>query len=77
MSTIAIEIIIAVAIFVIGIIIGFTTHIALRRISSHDGVMRIAKDDEGNKTIFSLELNDNPETFSHREEIIFKVVTSD
>jgi len=40
---------------------------------SFDGVMRVTRNEE--KTVYSLELHEDPDMLAYKPEVIFKVVT--
>ena len=61
--------------FYIGAFAGFILHKMLGRVKSYSGVINVTRTEE--KTLFSLELNENPEMIAYQDEVIFKVVTSD
>jgi hypothetical protein len=42
---------------------------------SFDGVMRVTRNEEEEKTIYSLELHEDPDMLAFKPEVIFKVVT--
>jgi hypothetical protein len=71
------QILIYIAIFwgglFVGIMMGFMLHHWLRSMQSFDGVMRVIKNEE--KTVYSLELHEDPDMLAFKPEVIFKVVT--
>lgn len=66
---------ICVGIFYIGLIIGLILQkwIASRR--SYSGAIKIIQNPD--KTVFSLELDEDPDTIALMDEVIFKVVASE
>lgn len=65
----------AIIIFSIGVVLGFILCSILRRRSGYAGVLKVIK--EGNGVLYSLELQDDPESLELEDEIVFKVETSD
>jgi hypothetical protein len=57
----------------VGIIAGFMLHHWLRSMQSFDGVMRVTRNEE--KTVYSLELHEDPDMLAFKPEVIFKVIT--
>jgi hypothetical protein len=57
----------------VGVISGFMLHHWLRSMQSFDGVMRVTRNEE--KTVYSLELHEDPDMLAYKPEVIFKVVT--
>ena len=55
----------------IGFALGFFVCFMTKRNQEHSGVMKIIRDD--NKTVYSLELFDDPELLENRNKVIFKV----
>lgn len=45
----------------------------VRSMKSFDGIMRVIKNEE--KTVYSLELHEDPDTLAFKPEVIFKVIT--
>ena len=43
----------------------------VRSMKSFDGIMRVIKNEE--KTVYSLELHEDPDTLAFKPEVIFKV----
>lgn len=56
-----------------GVFVGYVAHYWAVSMKSFDGIMRIIKDDE--KTVYSLELHENPDMLAFQDLVIFKVVT--
>jgi len=61
--------------FYLGVFAGVILHKLLGRVKSYSGIINVTKTEE--KTLFSLELNENPEMIAYQDEVIFKVVTSE
>ena len=61
--------------FATGLIMGLVVHFLLDRLTEYSGVMLIDKSEE--RTTYSLELHDDPVNLEYKQEIIFKVKTSD
>ena len=68
------DIIVYFFIFLSGIIVGFFISRVLGRRSKPAGTMYITQDSE--KTLYSLELEDYPDSIAFQKEIVFKVVAS-
>jgi hypothetical protein len=62
-------------IFFIGAFLGFILHWWLRYRASYSGTIYVTTEDE--KTLYSLELEDYPETIAFQKEVVFKVETSE
>lgn len=59
----------------IGAIIGFFICLSLGKIRSYAGIMKIIRDED--KLVYSLELTEDPIMLQSKNEITFKVETSD
>ena len=57
--------------FGIGLYAGFLIRSLLARMQSYTGIMHIYEGEE--KTVYSLELNEYPETIRFKKEVVFKV----
>lgn len=68
------EIVIGFLIFFFGAFCGFLLHLWLSK-TTHVGIIRVEKN-EG-KTVYSLELDDSPEKLESKNQVSFKIVTSD
>jgi hypothetical protein len=64
-----------VLVFYVGLFIGFLLSVVLRRWKSYDG--KIVVTHPGNRTLYSLELEDYPEKIEFKKEVILKVDASD
>ena len=60
-------------VFYAGVFAGFILHKLLGRVRSYSGVININKFPD--KTVFSLELDEDPEELAFKDEVIFKVMT--
>jgi len=60
-------------IFFGGLILGYFIHFCLISMQSYSGTLRIRKD--GEKTVYSLELDDDLETLTYKPLVIFKIDT--
>jgi hypothetical protein len=69
------EILIFVLVFYAGAIFGFFTHRWVVSKTSYSGTMYVSHDAE--KTLYSLELNEYPESIEFKKEIVFKVDASE
>jgi hypothetical protein len=56
-----------------GLFVGYMLHHWLISMRSFDGIMRVTKEDE--KTVYSLELTEEPDMLAYQTLVIFKVVT--
>jgi hypothetical protein len=60
-----------------GLLVGFIGGYLLRHwllsMQAFDGVMRVTRNEE--KTVYSLELHEDPDMLAFKPEVIFKVVT--
>lgn len=61
--------------FYLGLFVGVIIQRWLRYKASYSGTMFVIKGEE--KTVYSLELDEDPIAFQDRAEVIFKVKTSD
>lgn len=61
--------------FYIGVFAGFILHRWLGRRSSYSGTIQVIRNPD--KTLFSLELDEDPEMIAFKDEVIFKVETSE
>lgn len=59
----------------IGSSVGLIIGVMFKRTNSYVGVMKIIRED--GKYVYSLELNEDPIELAYRDEIIFKVETSE
>jgi hypothetical protein len=73
MDSVVIELVIAIAIFGLGLIGGIGLHISLRRLQPHSGVIHITKTED--KTVFLLEVDDDPRELEYKSEVVFRVET--
>jgi len=62
-------------VFYVGLFVGFMFHVWLGRRRSFSGIIQVTKTPD--KTLFSLELTEDPEMIAYQDEIVFKVVTSE
>ena len=69
------EIAISVAIFLVGYLVGFYIKAWLERRREYNGVKYVTANEE--KTLYSLELNDYPETLQFKKHVVFKVETAE
>lgn len=67
------QIVIYIGILFGGICIGYAVRHWLAAMQSFDGVMRVTKSEE--KTVYSLELHEDPDNLAFKNEVIFKVIT--
>jgi len=58
-----------------GLFVGYMLHHWLISMKSYDGTMRVILEEE--KTVYSLELAEDPIELAHRPLVIFKVETVD
>jgi|KBSSwiS6_1023812.scaffolds.fasta_scaffold360866_1 hypothetical protein len=56
-----------------GLFVGYMLHHWIISMKSFDGVMRVTKDEE--KTVYSLELTEDPDMLAYQSLVIFKVIT--
>lgn len=56
-----------------GVCIGYALRHWLFTMQSFDGVMRVTKGEE--KTVYSLELHEDPDLLAFKQEVVFKVIT--
>lgn len=59
----------------IGFMGGFLLKVLLSRRTNYSGILVITKHEE--KTIYSLELDENPDDFEFKKKVVFKVQTSE
>jgi len=59
----------------IGFSIGFFICLMLRKIYSYSGIMKIIREDD--KIVYSLELHEDPVMLEYKNEVVFKIETSD
>jgi hypothetical protein len=62
-------------VFSLAFLLGFVFANAFRSNKNHSGVIKVIE--EENKTLFSLELDEDPLMLKHKSEAIFKIETSD
>jgi len=62
-------------VFYIGLFIGLIIQRWLRRGKSYSGIIQVTRTPD--KTLFSLELEEDPEMIAYKDEVIFKVVTAE
>ena len=62
-----------IGIFFGGLIVGYFAHYWVMSMQAFSGTMRVIKDEE--KTVYSLELSEDPEELAYKPMVIFKVVT--
>lgn len=67
------QILIYTGIFFGGLAIGYMLRHWLASMQSFDGVMRVTKSEK--KTVYSLELHEDPDMLAFKPEVIFKVIT--
>jgi hypothetical protein len=65
--------ILCLAIFWGGLFVGYFAHYWVASMQAVSGTMHVIKDEE--KTVYSLELNEDPEELAYKPMVIFKVVT--
>lgn len=68
-------IILGIGLFYAGVLAGIGIQRWLRYRASYSGTMFVIREEE--KTVYSLELDEDPIAFQDRAEVIFKVKTSD
>lgn len=68
-------ILIYIFILSIGLVGGFLLKVLLSRKTSHSGILVITKHEE--KTVYSLELDEDPDNFEFKKTVTFKVQTSE
>lgn len=61
--------------FYLGAFAGFILHRWLGRKSSYSGTISVSRTPD--KTLFSLELEGDPEEIAYKDEVVFKVETSE
>ncbi len=64
------------AVFIFGVIVGISFCMVFKRASSYDGIIKINKKDDEDKTLYSLEINENLMVLADGDTVIFKVETS-
>lgn len=69
------QILIYIGIFWGGLAVGYMLRHWLLSMKSFDGVMRVTRNEEEEKTVYSLELNEDPDMLAFKPEVIFKVIT--
>lgn len=69
-----IEVIAGIAIFYIGMFVGFFLRKWVVDKRDYDGVINVTKTDD--KMTYSLELLEDPEELEFRDEVIFRIKTS-
>lgn len=62
-----------IGVFFGGLVFGYALRHMLFSMQTFDGIMRVIKDEE--KTVYSLELHEDPDMLAFKPEVIFKVVT--
>lgn len=67
------SLLIILGVFIGGFITGYLVHWASISMQSYSGTLRIRKD--GEKTIYSLELDEDPNTLAYKPLVIFKIDT--
>ena len=67
--------IICVGVFYLGFLLGLITQRWLASRRSYIGTIKVLREDE--KIVYSLELDEDPIALQDRDEVIFKVTTSD
>ena len=67
--------IICVGVFYLGFLLGLITQRWLASRRSLFGTIRVTIDPTTNRTLYSLELDANPEVLHFEDEVIFKIVT--
>lgn len=67
------SILLAIGIFFGGLCIGYFIHFWLISIQAYSGTLRISKGED--KTVFSLEVGEDPDILADRLLVIFKVET--
>lgn len=60
--------------YFIGAFSGFILHWSLRRLRSYSGIMHVVKHPD--KTVFTLDVIEDPVLLIDKDEVIFKVETS-
>lgn len=64
-------------IFIFGILLGtIVTLLVVQVLKKYDGIIKIILDEEQEKTIYSLELFDDPESLMTEKKVLFRVDTS-
>lgn len=69
------EILIYIGVFYFGLFSGYLLKSWLARRTTSSGTIYVTHDEE--KTLYSLELDDYPESIEFRKEVVFKVDASD
>lgn len=62
-------------VFYTGLFVGFVLQRWLGRRRSYSGIIQVTRTPD--KTLFSLELQEDPEMIAYQDEIVFKVITSE
>jgi len=71
-----VTILIYIAIFWVGLLLGFFLHMyLLYGFREYSGTIFIKKDELTEKTVYTLELEDYPDTIAFKKEVVFKVDT--
>jgi len=65
--------VLCIAIFWGGLFVGYMAHYWVTSMQTFSGTMRVIRDEE--KTVYSLELDEDPEELAYKPMVIFKVVT--
>lgn len=60
-----------------GVVLGISTKAYNESGAAFDGEVVVARDEESGKTLFSLDLDGDPEDIPHKDRITFKVVGGD
>jgi hypothetical protein len=69
------EFILCLIVFNVGVVAGYLVRVAVTNSTGYDGTIKITKIED--RTIFSLELEDDPEQLEHETKVIFRVKASD
>jgi hypothetical protein len=69
------EFILCLVVFGVGVLAGYLARVSVANNTGYDGTIKITKIE--NRTIFSLELEDDPEQLEYETKVIFRVKASD